>query len=76
MPSGRGTMRRTPQPGPFPARSRLFTGPNSTPSWSPWRVFRGDVEIVSDCKGVVDEAERIRSGGRGGPYLQARRPLG
>ena len=26
-------------------------------------VFRGDVEIVSDCKGVVDEAERIRGGG-------------
>ena len=26
-------------------------------------VFRGDVEVVSDCKGVVDEAERIRAGG-------------
>ena len=26
-------------------------------------VFRGNVETVSDCKGVVDEAERIREGG-------------
>ena len=31
-------------------------------------VFRGDLqEIVSDCKGVVDEAERIRNGGRVNP---------
>ena len=30
-------------------------------------VFRGEVEIVSDCKGVVDEAERIRAGGRVSP---------
>ena len=26
-------------------------------------IFRGEVEIVSDCKGVVDEAESIRAGG-------------
>ena len=30
-------------------------------------VFRGEVEVVSDCKGVVDEAERIRAGGRISP---------
>ena len=30
-------------------------------------VFRGDLEIVSDCKGVMDEAERIRNGGRVNP---------
>ena len=30
-------------------------------------VFRGDLEIVSDCKGVVDEAERIRAGGKVSP---------
>ena len=31
-------------------------------------VFRGDVEIVSDWKGVVDEAERIRAGGAVSPW--------
>ena len=30
-------------------------------------VFRGDVEVVSNCKGVVDEAERIRAGGTVSP---------
>ena len=30
-------------------------------------VFRKDMEIVSDCKGVVDEAERIRAGGKVSP---------
>ena len=30
-------------------------------------VFRGGLEIVSDCKGVADEAERIRNGGRVNP---------
>ena len=30
-------------------------------------VFRGEVEIVSDWKGFVDEAERIRAGGRVSP---------
>ena len=30
-------------------------------------IFRGDVEIVSDCTGVVDEAERIREGGAVSP---------
>ena len=30
-------------------------------------VFRGDVEVVSDCTGVVDEAECIRVGGRVSP---------
>ena len=30
-------------------------------------VFRGDLEIVSDCKGVIDEAERIRAGGKVSP---------
>ena len=30
-------------------------------------VFRGEVEVVSDCKGVVDEAERIWAGGRINP---------
>ena len=40
-------------------------------------AFREEVGIVSDCKGVVDEAERIRAGGRvSQPHLQARRPMG
>ena len=30
-------------------------------------VFRGDLEIASDCNGVVDEAERIRVGGKVSP---------
>ena len=30
-------------------------------------VFRGEVEIVSDCKGAVGEAERIRACGRVSP---------
>ena len=30
-------------------------------------VFRWEVEIVSDCKGVVDETERVRAGGRVSP---------
>ena len=30
-------------------------------------VFRGDLEVFSDCKGVVDEAGRIRNGGRVSP---------
>ena len=29
--------------------------------------FRSEIEIVSDCKGVVDEAERVRDGGRVSP---------
>ena len=33
----------------------------------PLEVFRRDLEIVSDCKGVVDEAERIRAGGKVSP---------
>ena len=32
-----------------------------------FEVFRGDLEIVSDCKGVVDDAERIRAGGKVSP---------
>ena len=32
-----------------------------------FEVFRGNLEIVSDCKGVVDEAERIRAGGKASP---------
>ena len=27
-------------------------------------IFRGDLTVVSDCKGVVDEAERVRRAGR------------
>ena len=30
-------------------------------------IFRGDLVVVSDCKGVVDEAERIRKGGAPSP---------
>ena len=30
-------------------------------------IFRGDVEVVSDCKGVVDEAEPIKAGGTVSP---------
>ena len=30
-------------------------------------IFRGEVEVVSGCKGVVDEAERIRAGGTVSP---------
>ena len=32
-----------------------------------FEVFRRDLEIVSDCKGVVDEAERIRAGSKVSP---------
>ena len=30
-------------------------------------VFRGEVDVVSNCKGVADEAERIRADGRVSP---------
>ena len=30
-------------------------------------IFRGDLTVISDCEGVVDEAERIRGGGRPSP---------
>ena len=39
-------------------------------------VFRWGVEIVPDCKGVVNEAERVRAGGRVRPHIQACRPVG
>ena len=55
-------MRRSPRPGPCPARSRLVYRAELYAILVALEVFRGDLEVVSDCKGVVDEAERFRSG--------------
>ena len=50
-------------PGPVQTvyRAELFAVPVAL------EAFRRDLEIVSDCKGVVDEAERVRAGGKVSP---------